>query len=198
MSKNISSFTNIHFSYIQESGLQLCATMTEASRLKYTKRVGHIYLLGAPTVSGLSERKFAVLGQVMDIPDHTVFSVYQRLIVNGDMIHSVEYTRPKRTNDTVVCFFDGRIGVVSKIINFSTGGLEYCFVLLNIMQDLCATQLRHGRKTTSLAHMKMCSFTEGSTTCAIQPSAIMNKCLLIGLSNEMYVCSFPNTTERDV
>lgn len=181
---------------ISESTLKFCRDVADTDRLKHSHTVGDVCLLGSAVVLSLSvEEEVAVIIQNMSVGMEC--NIYCRLIVNSEVIHSTDYLRPVRSNDTAVIFNDGTFGIVNKILTLCIHESESCIVLLKEICPVDVPHLLNGRSRIFLPHILVCSPHLGQLR-AVSPTEIANKCLHINFTNENYICVFPNTVERDI
>ncbi len=159
--------------------------------------VGDVCLLGSAVVLSLSlEEEVAVRQIVQNMPVCMECNIYCRLIVNSEVIHSTDYLRPVRSNDTVVLLKDGMFDIVNKILTLCIES-ESCIVLLKKSVLLMCPFCRVGSSRIFLPHILVCSSHLGQLR-GVPPTKIVNKCLHSNFTNQNYICVFPNSLERDI
>ncbi len=69
--------------------------------------------LGVPKIRPVSENDMNALHALLDVPGSSTGRYYNRIVVNGEVIHSQTYTKTKKRNNSVVILKDGSIFKVS-------------------------------------------------------------------------------------
>lgn len=69
--------------------------------------------LGGPKIRPVSENDMNALHALLDVPGSSTGRYYNRIVVNGEVIHSQTYTKTKKRNNSVVRLKDGSIFKVS-------------------------------------------------------------------------------------
>lgn len=139
---------------ISESTLKFCRDVAETDRLKHSHTVGDVCLLGSAVVLSLSLEEEVAVRQIIQ---NMECNIYCRLTVNSEVIHSTDYLRPVRSNDTVVILKDGTFGIVNKILTLCIHESESCIVLLKEICPVDVPLLQNGRSRIFLPHILVCS-----------------------------------------
>ncbi|XP_042148871.1 uncharacterized protein LOC121837342 [Ixodes scapularis] len=107
-----------------------------------------------------------------------------------DVCTSAAYTRPEKSNTTVVSTQDGEYYKIEKII------------LLSLPAQTCVLRCRPivlMEESCMPPHIKECFLSESEALTVLQPSSIKDSCLYIDFvsENKSFVCDLPNSIERD-
>ncbi|XP_040361250.1 uncharacterized protein LOC121048689 [Ixodes scapularis] len=146
-------------------------------------------LLGCGSAVSLSAVEKRALEQHCDLPC-TPGTEYERFVFDRKVFHSAAYTRPEKSNTTVVSTQDGEYYKIEKIILLSLPA-QTCVLLCRpivLMEESCMPP-----------HIKECFLSESEALTVLQPSSIKDSCLYIDFvsENKSFVCDLPNSIERD-
>ncbi|XP_064461624.1 uncharacterized protein LOC135371566 [Ornithodoros turicata] len=115
-----------------------------------------------------------------------VLSVFSRMIYHGTVFHSTTYTRPKKTNDSVVRLSNGKYALIQAIFSYATPDQEKEVGLLVYEMEAFESSVCSG------SHMVRGQF----TTLRMHPvSAICRKAIAVVIDGVSHVCHIPNQCE---
>lgn len=148
-----------------------------SNRVKYSKKIGAITLLGKPSSKklNLDEKRILHENRIVD---------YKKFFYLNDIFYSTSYKISTKTNDTVVCLRDESYGQITRI--YVKNGTVY--LLLKKFCVEAAQYLPVQMKKVSLRN---------STLQSVPVHEVSEKCILISTSKETYVSKLPNRIESD-
>ncbi|XP_035690734.1 uncharacterized protein LOC118425770 [Branchiostoma floridae] len=153
-----------------------------------------------------------VLANVEFVPER--FMVYQRLMKEGEMIHSRLYTRAVRHNSYTIAFVSNGITCFGEVLYFLQASVRTCscsatancqcdlvesrhYAIVQCFQPVGPAQgdLENSHPLYSVPHIFKCRKTEACA--AVKLSNISGKVVSMYIKGNSYVATFPNRVEKD-
>ncbi|XP_066274298.1 uncharacterized protein [Branchiostoma lanceolatum] len=154
-----------------------------------------------------------VLANVDFVPER--FIVYQRLMKDGEMIHSRMYGRPVRHNSYTIAFMSNGITCYGEVLYFLQASVRTCscslaqrtcqcdsvksrhFAIVQCFEPVAPTEgdPENANPLYSVPHIFKCKVTEACA--AVKLSYISGKVVSMYINGNIYVAKFPNRVEKD-
>lgn len=124
------------------------------------------------------------------------FKQYDRIIVNGEIIHSEQYGKLKKRNSFTVSLRDGNFFKIETFAVVNLGNGEKCYAIGRYMTVIRNSFCNDDVSRITLSHIKRILSKFGHLV-AVESRAIQRKCVHVHLPRESlnYVCEMPNNVE---
>lgn len=147
-------------------------------------------MLGAPTMEALTADENVVVQRALP-GCASSGTEYERCIIRKKMFHSKSYTRPERSNTTVISS-ESAYFVIQKIVKVNVQNTTKCIFL-------CTKIALTKSDTVFPGHIHECFLPASPTLKVVFPENV--KCISVFLDiplvNAMYVCDLANAIEVD-
>lgn len=179
---------------VREQVKEFCLEMTNDRRVKsFTKCQDTTVLDNGRVTETTTGEKSAFVSAQKQAPDEMV--VHKRMVHKGLVYTGKSYTLSKRRRDCFAKLSDGVYGEIQNIISLpSEEGTEIA-VLFKKLHTHSSFPLSQGYGFVS--HIRLVSGALVSPVCLIPVDRLEQKCMILKTSDQMYICDFPNSHERD-
>lgn len=156
-------------------------TSTE-HQVRNVARYDKVTALGVPKIRKVSENDTIALHGELGVTPASIVKYYNRIVVNGEVIHCHTYTKTKKRNNCVVILKDGHIFKISYFLSvsedrhqlYAVGRFGNCTVQKLVVK-------------ISLSLMKTVLFPTGFER-AINSNVIVRPCVYINCASNPVVC----------
>ncbi|XP_051807764.1 uncharacterized protein LOC127535044 isoform X2 [Acanthochromis polyacanthus] len=118
--------------------------------------------------------------------------IHKRMVHRGLVFTSANYSRSKRRKDCYVKLTNGTYGEIQSIV--STDVVPEVYVLLKKLDTGAVFSLWQDYGFVS--HIRRVHRTD-SSLCLVSVKDLVEKCIVLKIGEETYICDFPNAYERD-
>ena len=178
--------------YLSDASPEVKAFYTDMTSIRHNvrncARFDRVTALGVPKIRLVSENDHCALHAVQDVPANSVGSYYNRISVNGEIIHSLTYTKSKKRNNSIVILKGGSIFKISHFLCVSDN--QQHLYAIGKFGNTTVQKLAKGHTVkTSLSFMKSIHFPTGFDR-AIDTNYIVRPCIYINCEKSgPIVCS---------
>ncbi|XP_064476101.1 uncharacterized protein LOC135390007 [Ornithodoros turicata] len=173
---------------------RICENMLGYKRIQSATQLDEASLLGRPKhVTNLTRVEKSALQQVCTACPQSGLEYY-RIVVKDIVLHSQNYSKPCKSDSSVIVTKQNEFLQIRRILQVSDSGHPKCVLLCkNILV----------RDTPEVArfpsYLKECCVSPQETLRAIPISEVYSVCLFISFPREekAYVCTLPNRIEKD-
>lgn len=152
---------------------------------KIDKVNDNLVFLGTPKRYSRDEN-CSLMNELNLMLEESYIMSYQKVILNGSLYCTVEYSEKIKSNDSIIILCDGSFGKIHKIIRYyheCSFIVNLCFKKMfgDVASDLCSQLIFVEKIDTHLVVVKSCN--------------ILKKGILIETNNCIFISSFPNKIE---
>lgn len=188
--KSIPYFSAKH--RVSDRVLGFCSQITDNSKVQSYKKWDNTTVLDGGRVRHLTQAECQAFDAAGKQPSNEIFS-HKRMIHQGIVFTSHDYSRAKRRNDWCVRLDDGSRGQLHQILSYDVDGETELGLLLIPFYTLPAA-FPQGLSVPHIACVRQGDRTKMQL---ISVHRLYRKCLVIECAEKVFVCDLPNSYERD-
>lgn len=180
---------------VSDRVLQFCRQMTEYSKVQRFQRSENAVVLDNGRVKELSQADQAAFHVVGKMSPNEVL-IHKRMIHNGLVFTSHDYSRAKRRIEWSVVLRDGSKGHIQQILSYNSDGrceTVLLFKYFQIITEIFPLQERN----KFVPHTVSAIQDDENQIQLVTLDQLHQKCLIVEANAKMYLCDIPNTYERD-
>ncbi|KAG0434150.1 hypothetical protein HPB47_019318 [Ixodes persulcatus] len=167
-----------------------CKKMLGYAHIKEASYTPGACLLGSPKPGlDFSQDEVTALQETLSFCPSPVME-HERLILAGQLCHSMKYTRAKRRNSSIIQCKDGRFGGIWRVLYLQDE--DECVIL-------CKELVRKESSLRFPGHIVEMVMMPEDIFMAVKPDDVAQVCLEVNFVQDgaLYVCLLPNSIERD-
>lgn len=169
--------------YIRQQTVQgFCEGLLGSKRLVHTNEVEKCHLIGKGLKHGSSHNFF---GSSVVLPG-SVCTVYKRVIAGGELLHSKEYGKCKRRNNSFVQLKNGLCGEILKICVYKENGVHRCVLLLEEYVSSRTLHVTHVNEYYSKQNVRI-----------VSADNVLSKFVVMRSGNRLFASLLPNYYEKE-
>lgn len=159
-------------------------------RLKDATKYPDCTVLGNSRVTKTTEEEKTAFSAAQRQPPEEI-AVHKRMVHRGLVFTSASYSRSKRRKDCYVKLSNGAYGEIQSIVSLDRVLEIYVFLKKKKKKVFSLWQ---GYRFVS--HIRR-GYRIDSSLCLVSVKELVEKCIVLRISGEMYLSDFPNVCERD-
>lgn len=169
-----------------------CSQMTEYSKVKNYKQFSNTNVLDGGHVKHLTQHEHQAFVAAGKQPPDKILS-HKRMIHQGLVFTSRDYSRAKRRNDWCIRLSDGSWGELHQIVSYDVDGTSELALLFIPFYTLPGAFPQR----VSVPHIACIRPGDRSQMELIAVHRLHHKCVVIECAEKVFVCDLPNSFERD-